>query len=68
MMEVIKFISNNRKYNCCKKNSYETFYNLIGRNFHSAICSISVDEQTKIKEDLLSKNFCWEDSIAQLDS
>ena len=29
---------------------------------------ISVDKQKKIKEDLLSKNYWWKDSMKQLDS
>ena len=50
------------------KKAYETFYNVVARNFYSTMFKISVDKQKNIKEDLLSKNDWWKDCIKQLDS
>ena len=49
------------------KKAYETFY-VVARSFNLTTSKISVDEQKKIKEDLLSKNFWWEDCMKELDS
>ena len=50
------------------KKAYQTFFNIIQRNFNVTISKISVDEQRQIKEDFLSKNFWWEDAVNDLDS
>ena len=50
------------------KKAYETFYNVVARNFYSTMSKISVDEQKKIKENLLSKTYWWKDCMKQLDS
>ena len=47
---------------------YETLYKTVTRNFYSTMSILSVDEQKQIKEDLLSKNFWWKDSLEDLDS
>ena len=43
------------------KKSYETFYNIVERNFLSTMQQLSVDEQTEIKDDFLRENFWWEE-------
>ena len=43
------------------KKSYETFYNIVERNFFSTMQQLSVDEQTEIKDDFLRENFWWEE-------
>ena len=50
------------------KKAYQTFYNVVARNFNSAISKISVDKEKKIKGDTLSKNFWWKDAMNELDS
>ena len=50
------------------KKPYETFYNVVAKNFYTAMSKISVDEQKKIREDLLSKNYWWKDCMKQLNS
>ena len=50
------------------KKAYETFLNIIQRNFNLTIRKISVDEQNRIKEDLLSKNYWWQYTSTDLDS
>ena len=49
------------------KKAYETFFNINQRNFNLTIRRISVDEQNRIKEDLLSKNYWWEHALTDLD-
>ena len=50
------------------KKPYKIFFNIIQRNFNLTIRKISVDEQNRIKEDLLSKNYWWEHALTNLDS
>ena len=50
------------------KKAYQTFYNVVARNFNSTISKISVDKEKKIKGDLLSKNFWWKGAMNELDS
>ena len=50
------------------KKAYETLYNIASTNFSLTINKISVDKQSQIKEDLLSKNFWWEHALTDLDS
>ena len=50
------------------KKSYESFYNIIQRNFYSTMQQLSVDEQSEIRDDFLRENFWWEDITSQLDS
>ena len=50
------------------KKAYQIFYNAVARNFNSKISKILVDEQIKIKEDLLRKHFWWKDCMKGLDS
>ena len=50
------------------KKAYETFFNINQRNFNLTIRRISVDEQNRIKEDLLSKHYWWEHTLTDLDS
>ena len=45
------------------KKSYETFYNVIERNFYSTMNKLSLDEQDQIKDD-----FWWEGVLPELDS
>ena len=49
------------------KKTYNIFFNIIQRNFNLTIRKISVDEQNRIKEDLLSKNYWWEHALTDLD-
>ena len=42
------------------KKSYETFYNVIERNFYSTMNKLSVDKCDQIKDDFLRENFWWE--------
>ena len=50
------------------KKVYDMIYNTIARNFYSTGLKFSVDKQKEIKEDLLSKNFWWKNSLTGLDS
>ena len=50
------------------KKSYESFYNIVQRNFYSTMQQLSVDEQNEIRDDFLRENFWWEDITSQLDS
>ena len=50
------------------KKSYETFYNIVQRNFYSTMQQLSVDEQNEICDEFLRENFWWEDATSQLDS
>ena len=50
------------------KKSYESFYNIVQRNFYSTMQQLSVDEQNEIRDDFLRENFWWEDGTSQLDS
>ena len=50
------------------KKSYETFYNIVERNFISTMQQLSLDEQTEINHDFLRENFWWEDAFSQLDT
>ena len=50
------------------KRVYNMVYKTIARNFYLTISKLSVDEQKEIKEDLLSKNFWWKDSLKGFDS
>ena len=50
------------------KKSYESFYNIVQRNFYSTMQQLSVDEQNEIRDDFLRENFWWEDATWQLDS
>ena len=49
------------------RKSYETFYNIIERNFYSAMEKISLDEYDIIKEDFYRENFCAKHVVTQLD-
>ena len=49
------------------KKSYETFYNIIERNFYSTMEKISFDEYTEIKNDLYRENVWAEHVLTQLD-
>ena len=50
------------------KKFYETFYNVIERNFYSTLNKLSSDERNEIKGDFLKQNFWWEDVVPELDS
>ena len=50
------------------KKSYDTFYNIVQRNFYSTMQQLSVDEQNEIPDYFLTENFWWEDATSQLDS
>ena len=50
------------------KKSYETFYNVIERNFYSTMNKLSLDERNQTKDDFLRKKFCWEGVVLELDS
>ena len=50
------------------KKSYETFYNIVERNFFSTMQQLSLDEQTEINDDFLRENFWLEDAFSQLDT
>ena len=50
------------------KKSYETFYNVIGRNFYSTMNKLSVDGHNQIKDDFLREKFWWEGIVPELDS
>ena len=50
------------------KKAYETFFNIIQRNFNLTIHKILVDEQNRIKKDLLSEHYWWEHALTDLDS
>ena len=50
------------------KKSYETFYNVIERNFYSTINKLSVDKRDQIKDDFLRENFWWEGVVPELHS
>ena len=43
-------------------------YKTIARTFYLTIFKLSVDKKKETKEDLLSKNFSWKDSLTELDS
>ena len=49
------------------RKSYETFYNIIERNFYSAMEKISLDEYDIIKEDFYRENFWAKHVVTQLD-
>ena len=51
-----------------KKRVYDMVYKMIGRYFYLTISKLSVDKQKESKEDFLSKNFWWKDSLNELDS
>ena len=48
------------------KKSYETFYNIIERNFYSTMEKISFDEYTEIKNDFYRENVWAEHVVTQL--
>ena len=50
------------------KKSYESFYNIVQKNFYSTMQQLSVDEQNDIRDDFLRENFWWKDATSQLDS
>ena len=49
------------------KKYYETFYNVVERNFYPTINKLSIDERDKIKDDFLRENFWAENVVTQLD-
>ena len=49
------------------KKSYETFYNIIERNFYSAMEKISLDEYDIIKEDFYREKFWADHVVSELD-
>ena len=50
------------------KKSYESFYNIVQRNFYSTMQQLFVDEQNEIRGDFLRENFWWKDVTSQLHS
>ena len=50
------------------KRPYQTFYNVIERNFYSTMNVLSVDERDQIEDDFLRENFWWENVVTELDS
>ena len=44
------------------KKSYESFYNIVQRNFYSTMQQLFVDGQNEIRDDFLSENFWWKDA------
>ena len=50
------------------KRCYQTFYNVIERNFYSTMNKLSVDERDQIKDNFLRENFWWENVVTELDS
>ena len=44
------------------KKSYETFYNIVARNFYSTMNKLPVDERDKINDDFLRENF-WAENV-----
>ena len=49
------------------KESYETFYNVVERNFYSTMSKLSMHERDKIKDDFLRENFWAENIVTELD-
>ena len=49
------------------KKSYETFYNVVARNFYSTMNKLPIDERDKIKDDFLRENFWAENVVTELD-
>ena len=49
------------------KKSYDTFYNVIERNFYSTMNKLSLDERDQIKDNFLRENFWWEGVVPELD-
>ena len=49
------------------KKSYETFYNVVERNFCSTISKLSMDERDKIKDDFLRENLWADNVVTELD-
>ena len=48
------------------KKSYETFYNVIEKNFYSTMSNISTDEHEILTKDFLGENFWGENSTVEL--
>ena len=48
------------------RKSYESFYNIVQRNFYSTMQQLSVDEQNESRDDFLRENVWWEDATSQL--
>ena len=61
------FLLNTAENVTIAKKSYETFYNVIERNFYSTMQKLSVEERDKIKEDFLRENFWAENVVSDLD-
>ena len=51
------FLFNTVKNVTIAKKSYETFYNVVERNFYSTMSKLFMDERDKIKDDFLRENF-----------
>ena len=49
------------------KKSYETFHNIVARNFYSTMNKLPVDERDKIIDDFLRENFWVENVVTELD-
>ena len=49
------------------KKSYETFYNVVERNFYSIMNKLSIDKRDKIKDDFLMENVWAKNVVSQLD-
>ena len=61
------FLLNTVENGTIAKKSYETFYNVVERNFYPTINKLSIDERDKIKDDFLRENFWAENVVTQLD-
>ena len=49
------------------KKYYETFYNVVERNFYPTMSKLSMDKRDKIKDDFLRENFWAENVVTELD-
>ena len=61
------FLLNTAENVTIAKKSYETFYNVIERNFYSTMQKLSVEVRDKINKDFLRENFWAENVVSNLD-
>ena len=61
------FLLNTVKNVTIAKNSHETFYNVVERNFYLTMNKLSIDKHDEIKDDFLRENIWVENVVSQLD-